>query len=259
MRIISIIIFLNIASFLKVVASDTITVYFNKNWEVINIRDEAIFYRKAINISKNNWEVKDYFISNVLQMNGTFTDNKLTIKQGLFSYYYENGQLESTGYYKKDKKIDKWTYWHENGQLKCEGYFKDGYSSNNWKYWNSKGEKLAEGAFVNDKKDGNWVYFTSTGSISKEEFYVQNHIKHLKSYYDTGKIQFEGNLFDGKAEGEWKYWNIDGFLFLKGNYVQNEKVGKWTHFFPDNTSMTIEFENGLVKKNDLGFIIRSEY
>ena len=42
------------------------------------------------------------------------------------SYYYSNGQIESEGNYKDDKKDGNWTYWRNNGQIKSEATYKDG-------------------------------------------------------------------------------------------------------------------------------------
>lgn len=41
--------------------------------------------------------------------------------EGLWKYYYENGQLEEEGSYEKGyNRVGLWKYYHENGELKEE-------------------------------------------------------------------------------------------------------------------------------------------
>ena len=51
----------------------------------------------------------------------------------------------------------KWTWWHENGQIESEGNFKNGKKDGKRTWWNENGQILSEGNF----KDGKEVYSAS--------------------------------------------------------------------------------------------------
>ena len=51
---------------------------------------------------------------------------KETLKNGLHTEYFENGQLEIEENYKDGKEDGTVTWWYENGQIKSEGNYKDG-------------------------------------------------------------------------------------------------------------------------------------
>ena len=47
-------------------------------------------------------------------------------KDGKWTWWYLNGQIQQKGNYKDGDQDGKWTYWHENGQLSQERNYKDG-------------------------------------------------------------------------------------------------------------------------------------
>ena len=92
-------------------AQDTLTFYYDKNWKEIPEKNAAVFYRKAFVDDNNTWSVLDYYISDKIQMTGTFKSKSL-LKQGHFVYYYENGIKKSEGNYLNNKAEEKWCYWY---------------------------------------------------------------------------------------------------------------------------------------------------
>ncbi len=86
-----------------VLAQDTITVYYNNKWTEIEDKNKATFYRKAFLDSNKVWIAHDYYMSNKIQMVGSFKSKKCKVKDGHFVYYYENGRKSSEGNYVKNK------------------------------------------------------------------------------------------------------------------------------------------------------------
>ena len=62
------------------------------------------------------------------------------IRHGLFVGYYENGKIETEGYYDHGYEEGVWRDYHENGQLAAEGTYEGGREIGEWKYWNARGE-----------------------------------------------------------------------------------------------------------------------
>ena len=95
-------------------SQDTIQHYYDKDWKKISNKNAAIYYGKSFKNSNKLWVTKDYFISNQLQMVGTFKSKKLKVKLGHFTYYHENGKLKSEGNYLKVKNDGNCHYYYEN-------------------------------------------------------------------------------------------------------------------------------------------------
>ncbi len=64
-----------------------------------------------------------HFISDEIKMKGHYLDKELTILQGQCSYYYKNGQLESSGRYENGKKQGYWKRYGPNGIRKKNRYY----------------------------------------------------------------------------------------------------------------------------------------
>jgi uncharacterized protein len=271
-----------ISSFNYVLAQDTITIYYNNNWTKISDKNQATYYRKAYIDSNKVWTAHDYYVSNRIQMIGTFKSKRLNIKQGHFIYFYENGrkssegecvndknegfwtdwhengQKKSEGKFKNDLRQNKWTYWHENGHIKSEGLYINDNAEDRWEYWFDSGEKQSEGKFLHGRKDGTWKYFYKTGQIETVEEYKDCRLNFIMSYFENGNIKFKGNCVNGQSDGEWTYWNVDGRLILKGNFSNNLQVGEWTRLFPNGESMKIYYEKGILVSKQLGGISKNE-
>ena len=265
-----------------VFAQDTLTIYFDKNWKEITDKNMASYYRKAFLDSHKHWAVQDYFLSDNIQMIGTFTSKNFKIKQGHFTYFYENGRKESEGdcinnknegiwtaWHENGQKRseglfrnnfiqDKWTYWHENGQLKSEGVFINGRSEGKWKYWYNTGEKKSEGKYLHDRKDSTWNYYYKTGQIESAEEYMNGRLTLINGYFDNGKIKYKGDCSKGINNGEWTYWNVDGKLVLKGNFENEMKVGEWIRYFPNGDQLKMYYVKGNLVSKHLGGIVKND-
>lgn len=212
-------------------SQDTIRIYFDKNWNEITDKTEAVFYRKAFPGNNKMWVVNDYFISDNIQMTGSYKSGKLKIQQGLSSYYYENGHKSSEGLFAKDKKTGEWTYWFENGQKKTAG------------------------EFIADKKEGEWQYWSETGFVDTKEFFIKGVITSAAGFYENGQTRYSGEYTNGKKQGEWTSWNANGRIIFQGSYSYGLKQGEWIRYFSDG-SMRLFYDNGVLEGNPLGGIVR---
>lgn len=262
-------------------AQDTLVTYFDKDWNEISNKDVAVYYRKAFEDSNKTWIVNDYYKSKKIQMTGSFKSKKFKLRQGKFTYYYENGIQSSCGSFVNDLREGNWNYWHENGKLKSEGNYinnnREGewisYHDNGakksegiynqdlaegiWNFWNETGKKVAEGKYHNDHKEGIWKYWYANGELKYEETYVKGEITAMIGYYENGKINYKGNCVNGEKQGEWNYWNVDGKVYLKGAYHKGNQNGEWIRYFPGE-EMKIIYMHGVPQGNAFGGIVLSK-
>lgn len=86
-------------------------------------KKHAVFFRKAQEDGDKGWLVMVYFDEGELKMRGHYLDNALEVPHGEFTYFYQNGQIESKGKYENGAKIGVWERFNPNGVAKAERYY----------------------------------------------------------------------------------------------------------------------------------------
>lgn len=95
------------------------TYFLNADFEHVNDLDNADFKVHMIEENHLGVHVRMYRIkSNTLLCTGTFASEELTIKDGKFTFYYPNGNVESKGEYKDNIKIGEWKRFELDGSEK---------------------------------------------------------------------------------------------------------------------------------------------
>ncbi|HVD97797.1 MAG TPA: hypothetical protein VNB90_06295 [Cytophagaceae bacterium] len=179
-----------------------------------------------------------------------------TILDSLYSSYFQNGKLKSTGIFKNNKANGKWKYYYESGGLKMEGPFKDNEHNGYWKYYyengllNMEGEIYKEvkegewkyyfengnlkntGVYHKNKKNGIWKYFNEDGTIKAQAIY-ENDKGRYTEMYSNGNIKSQGDIVNGKSDGIWKYYYEDGKLKAEGLEKEGQKEGYWKYYHPN--------------------------
>ena len=59
-------------------------------------------------------------------------DGTKWIRDGLFTEYYQNGNVASTGLYEDDLENAHWIDYHENGLIAAEGDYVNGEGAGKW-------------------------------------------------------------------------------------------------------------------------------
>lgn len=214
-------------------AQDTLTIYYDKNWNEITDKNAAVFYRKAYPDVNNTYAVSDFFISNQIQMTGRYKNVKMKEKQGHFVYYEENGQKSSEGDYLNDKVEGLWISWFDNGT------------------------KKSEGKYVKDRKDGEWSYWNKYGQLMAKEYFRNGVIYLSEGYHENGTLGFRGEYNASGVLTTGIYWNSDGREYFKGKYKYGMRDGEWTRTFGES-AVKIDYKNGVPAGEPLGGMVRKQ-
>lgn len=84
-------------------------------------------------------------------------------------FYYETGQKRVEGHYDAGGKKDgKWTYWYENGNKWSEGYFTEGLDDKKRTTWHENGKLHFSGELDMGKRIGVWKFYDENGKLTKE-------------------------------------------------------------------------------------------
>ena len=71
-----------------------------------------------------------------LAISGELKNNR---NNGIWTYYYPSGKIESTGTFKDDIIIGKWIFYYEDGTIKEEGFYTKGERDGKWVTYNENG------------------------------------------------------------------------------------------------------------------------
>lgn len=106
-------------------------------------------------------------------------------KDGKWTYYFENGNVQSEEMYDKGKMIGTWKTWTIDGKLSSEINFTTGKAV----YYFANGKKQSEGSIKSGMISiGKWI-----------------------GYFENGKKNYEGNYNDqGQKTGTWYWWDENG-------------------------------------------------
>jgi protein-export membrane protein SecD len=129
------------------------------------------------------------------------------LRNGKWSWWSEDGKMDSSGTYKDGNQDRKWTSWYENGQKEYEGTYKDGKREGLSTWWRGDGQKRLERTFKVGKQDGLLI-----------------------EWYENGQKEVEGNFEDGKQDGLWTYYRKDGSNETEGYFENGVKTHKWWYW-----------------------------
>jgi len=95
-------------------------IYLTKQMEVTDNKKEASYVCEIVNESERGYQVKAYFMTGELKMEGWFKEKELTTPHGEFVFYYQNGQVESEGEFMEGSKFGLWERFDFEGNPKPE-------------------------------------------------------------------------------------------------------------------------------------------
>lgn len=121
------------------------------------------------------WILKKYNLYDELLSTGTFKDEILTIKHGVFSFYSDvddfNYQHNTTfnlkdryrflaqqGRYENGLEVGKWYLYYPNGALMTLATYDNGVKNGEYASYDKSGYVVQKGNYVKGEKDGEWWY-----------------------------------------------------------------------------------------------------
>jgi antitoxin component YwqK of YwqJK toxin-antitoxin module len=170
------------------------------------------------------------------------------LKQGITSYYYQEGMLKKTVIYVDGLEEGIAKEFAEDGRITQLITYKKGFISNR--------ERINR--FDNEGKNhGNWKYFYDTGSLKREciykhglkngyykEYDIDGNLIHAFKYVDGEKQEFVAELT--KLDVKTEYY-FDGRVKIKATYKDDKPEGVWREYAEDGKiEKSYIYKNGVV-------------
>lgn len=170
-------------------------------------------------------------------------------REGKWEYYFEDGEVKSSGLYENNRQQGEWKYFFKGGTNEQIGSFNRGVLNGRWDWFYPDGKKLRIENFERGKRNGSFVEFSKSGDTLS----VGNYIDGEKNGFwktNYGDVVEEGNYVNDLKEGIWKTFYNSGKLYYQGNYIQGNPDGKHTYYYEDGKIMEEQFyANGIKEKN----------
>ena len=189
---------------------------------------------------------KEYFKDNVLKSeieykDGSRTETKEGIKEGMEKIYYNSGEL---AYVVKnvDGKREGALLWYDRKKNHLETiHYKAGKRDGLNKIFYEDGTLRSSVTYVNDMKEGEEREFYSTGKLASIVTY-----KHGKKegkqieYHENSKIKSTVTYKNNYKEGEKKYFDANGTLIKTINYKMDRPIDLMKEIQKKKPDATIE-------------------
>lgn len=167
-----------------------------------------------------------YFKRPYLDMTGyyqaDFEDKKISEEQyiggkknGLRTYWFQNGQKKSETHYIDDMVNGSQIKWYKNGQKKEQRKYINGFPKGLFTSWYENGQKASE-VFI----DGIYPVQQGIDGFGGGDKYEGIEIK----WHSNGQKKSEGKYTDGIINGIWKQWDENGKLIKTEEYKNGKLI-----------------------------------
>lgn len=212
------------------------TVFMDKNWTECS-RENYTYFRIKTE-TKDGYFLKDYYKSGQLQSEGYYLKDKDDTKEGPFKYYYDNGNIKIECNYNKGELEGEWKTYYPSGQLHYSQYFTAYELNGTLKVYYENGNPKREELY----KDGNLtssICYKIDGSPDAYTPFTQ-YPEFIGG--DKARIQFlvDNIVYPRKARQK----NISGMVYVtffvdEEGTVQDVSILKGVHPLLDNEAIRV--------------------
>jgi pimeloyl-ACP methyl ester carboxylesterase len=193
------------------------TTYFDKDW-VICKKNTAAYYR-LVEKDGTNFIVKDFFMSNKLQMIAVCSSVNPDVRNGKFTEFNERGQKINMGCYSNNIPAGTWVSYDENGKdSSAYEYQKDGtmFFLTEGKYVDLQGKK--QFVMIRGKGNPTVVFVTGKGRSLNDFRAVYSSIQHKTQIFAYDRMGI------GQSESCDNQRTVDTMAFELYSLLIKEKI-----------------------------------
>jgi TonB family protein len=165
------------------------TMYFDKNWEQCPEADANYYRIVSTDTTSDSFRffVQDFYLSGQLQMKGTYKSIRPDNKDGLFIYYYENGQPQRECHYRENTLNGKFREWYKSGQQKNEQEYRNDLLDGPFKAWREDGSLKQEAHYVKGERSGYFKTYYENGQLTRNDLYEKGRLVEGFCYSPDGE------------------------------------------------------------------------
>ncbi len=168
-----------------------------------------------------------YFPEDSLKALGSYKDN---LKNGTWSWFYWDNNLQSKGEYCNDNPCGIWENWLPNGKRKnIVTYDSLGIKHGMYIEYDYRINETHNINYSHNSIEGQAVWISFEGDTLLTGNFKNNKMDGLYlRYWNNGTIRAKYHMKNSKQNGISYRYNEDGNLFEKGEYWNDKYIGTWT-------------------------------
>lgn len=219
------------------------TIYYDRNWKVINSRTFASYCRFALYPIDSLLPryFKTYYSSGELQGEGTFIslderDDSQSLLEGEIVSYFKNGKIQERVFYSSGLQNGEHTAYYENGNIKEHCTLTDGKKNGILSSFTEDGKVCRLNVYKEDTPADFYVITDMDGNYSK---YDTESNQVISETPELGEIQTEYK--NGVA---WPYYNKNG-LIVGVSTLMAKDIGKYREigiFIVNKSMINVELD-----------------
>lgn len=219
------------------------TIYYDRNWKVINSRTFASYCRFALYPIDSLLPryFKTYYTSGELQGEGTFIslderDDSQSLLEGEIVSYFKNGKIQERVFYSSGLQNGEHTAYYENGNIKEHCTLTDGKKNGILSSFTEDGKVCRLNVYKEDTPADFYVITDMDGNYSK---YDTESNQVISETPELGEIQTEYK--NGVA---WPYYNKNG-LIVGVSTLMAKDIGKYREigiFIVNKSMINVELD-----------------
>ena len=126
----------------------------------------------------------------------------------------------------EDKKTGNWKYWYPNGTLQQSSWYKDGSLNGPYSTYSEEGIPQEEGNYLEEKPDGKWIYFFPEGGKMREVTYENGKLEGQSLLYHRsgGEVKLREDFKNNKRDGHSIEYSPHGNVIRDVLYENGHKV-----------------------------------
>jgi antitoxin component YwqK of YwqJK toxin-antitoxin module len=148
-----------------------------------------------------------------------------------------------------DKYEGTATYWFENGNLQTTCTYKNNVIDGVLRSYYPTGVLQAEQHFTNGKLNGSVKAWDDGGKLTSEANYSSGLLHgRYAEYYPNKTLKLEGNYLNGDHDGIWLYYDNSGMIIGEGNFTGGNGIQK--AFYENGTAKQVTHYTKNVKDGE---------
>jgi antitoxin component YwqK of YwqJK toxin-antitoxin module len=225
--------------------NDTIRKYLDGNMQFTS---KALAVYPAIGFRTTGaWFLQVAYPDTTPLLKAYFKDKNFKVKNGPYLLYHRKRVKALEGTFVNNTPQGLWRYWYENGQIKDSGLLVNNIMSGSWKSWAPNGQLLIVAQYAKTPANGSPaggvppIKSGKKGSVLPEISPVPGTREGLAiGYYPNGYLRDSGEFKNNLRTGAWKTWYETGQLESVGSYVNGNMQGDWTYYRNNGAKSTDE-------------------
>lgn len=159
------------------------------------------------------WDKKKKVVRSTGYINNNQFMSYYGVKEGLWKFYHENGNLQEISYFNRGVYVNKSEQYYSSGKIMIKSFFYLGVKDSSYTYFFENGRIAETGMFNKGDKSGTWEEWYIDSTMRKVTVYDSLGMERVGSFWDkdrkktivNGSGSIKSYFSNGKLKESFSY------------------------------------------------------